>query len=176
MTINHHTDRTPLDMVRTIPHAGLATRGGRRASGCNRRPLSHSRIAARSCTTKRSRERPPRMPPVLARRLAQKHALEPASAQPAQPARPRRSCVNEKPPVSTCAGGGDIGGRQSGRPGSNRRHSAWEPTPRRVRKCYLPIVYRVLWLCKPSYYHSCFLGFSHSRLADFSSDVVATLW
>lgn len=30
--------------------------------------------------------------------------------------------VNEKPPVSSC----DIGGRQSGRGGSNSRHSAWE--------------------------------------------------
>ncbi len=71
-----------------------------------------------ACTRACTGERPPRSFPVIVGRLAPVPPLPLASTELAESA----GFVNEKPPVSSC----DIGGRQSGRGGSNSRHSAWE--------------------------------------------------
>jgi hypothetical protein len=71
-----------------------------------------------ACTRACTSERPPRSFPVIVRLLAPIRPSPPASEELAESS----GFVNEKPPVSSC----DIGGRQSGRGGSNSRHSAWE--------------------------------------------------
>ena len=71
-----------------------------------------------TCTRACTSERPPRSFPVIVRPLVPIRPSPPASPELADSA----GFVNEKPPVSSC----DIGGRQSGRGGSNSRHSAWE--------------------------------------------------
>ncbi len=83
-----------------------------------RRPPIGSLVPATRCTLACTRERRPRSLPVIVRRLAPIRPSPPASEDLAESA----GFVNEKPPVSSC----DIGGRQSGRGGSNSRHSAWE--------------------------------------------------
>lgn len=99
----------------------------------NRPPIG-SLIPATPCTTTCTRactsERPPRSIPAIVRPSAPIWPPPPASPELAESA----GFVKEKPPVSSC----DIGGRQSGRGGSNSRHSAWEAectpdNPRRKR-------------------------------------------
>ena len=100
----------------------------RLASVCDGRPLIGSLFPATPCTPACTRactsERPPRSFPVIVRPSAPIPPLPPASPNLAESA----EFVNEKPPVSSC----DIGGRQSGRGGSNSRHSAWEAIDRSV--------------------------------------------
>jgi hypothetical protein len=107
--------RTPSLLLRSL------TRRPRRIITTRRPPIG-SLIPATPCTTTCTlactSERPPRSFPVIVRVLVPIPPPSPASPELAESA----GFVNEKPPVSSC----DIGGRQSGRPGSNRRHSAWE--------------------------------------------------
>jgi len=71
-----------------------------------------------ACTCACTSERPPGSFPVIVRLLVPIRQPPLSSRALADSA----GFVNEKPPVSSC----DIGGRQSGRGGSNSRHSAWE--------------------------------------------------
>jgi hypothetical protein len=71
-----------------------------------------------ACTRACTSERPLRSFPVIVGLFAPIRPPPPALPELAESS----GFVNEKPPVSSC----DIGGRQSGRGGSNSRHSAWE--------------------------------------------------